>query len=82
MPRTIAILLIIILLIAGGWFIYYRTRPSSEEIESQKTQVLVVPKDILADSVMGELKNFKQYGTLPIVINSDEQGRDDPFADF
>lgn len=82
MPRTIAIVVILIILLAGGWYIYSGTRPSKQQIEDQKTKVLVVPKDILSDSIVSQLKSFKQNGTLPIIVSPDEKGRDNPFAVF
>jgi len=80
--RNLITILALIILGAGFCYIYFSTRPKTEEINTQKTPVLIVPSDILSDSVAQELSKFSQNGTLPITINPAEKGKDNPFANY
>ncbi len=81
--KLIVTVSVLIILAVGGWYVYTKTRPTQQQINAQKEQILVVPSDILDDSAMQvQLKQLKQNGTLPITVSSKEKGRDNPFADF
>lgn len=81
--KLIVTILVFIVLAVGGWYVYTKTRPTQQEINVQKEQILVVPSDILDDStIQAQLKLLKQNGTLPITVSSKEKGRSNPFADF
>jgi len=80
--KTIITIVVLIILIGGGWFFYSKVRPTEEEIAGVSNKVLVVPTDILSNSTIDNLKNFRQNGTLPITVTPEEKGRDNPFASF
>ena len=81
--KLIVTILVLVIAIVGGWYVYTKTRPTQQQINLQKEQILVVPSDILTDSeIQAQLKQFKQNGTLPITVSSNEKGRDNPFANF
>jgi len=80
--KFLAIIIVLIILIGCFGLFYGLTRPSKEEVDAARSKVIVVPADILSDSIINQLDNFKQNGTLPINIGAQEKGRDNPFASF
>ncbi len=81
--KLITTISVLIIVLVGGWYVYSKTRPTQQEINVQKEQILIVPSDILPDSAIeSQLKQLKQNGTLPITVSSNEKGRDNPFANF
>ena len=81
--KLITTILVLIVFLISGWYVYSKTRPTQQQINSQKEQILVVPSDILPNSAIeAQLKQFRQNGTLPITVSSSEKGRDNPFANF
>jgi len=80
--KTIIIIFVLILVLAGLWYIYNSTRPTQEEINNSSANITVVPTDVLSGSLINQLNNHKENGTLPISIGAGEKGRDNPFASF
>lgn len=79
--RTTLVIGLVLLLLAGtsAWWLMSAT-PSVVAIESAKTPLTPVPTPNLTLLDEASFRDRAVYGTLPINVDPNGLGRDDPFA--
>lgn len=79
------IYLILLLLIALGILFYFSLRAVSptkverEKVE-EKVKEISIDENIFQNPVVSQMKQYKEFGQLPAVLDKGQQGKDNPFG--
>lgn len=73
------IALIAYLAIIGG-LSFWLVSAKPDEIKTKVPQVKVVSDQVFKDPVLNQMKNFSQFGQIPVTVDKNQQGKDNPFV--
>lgn len=73
---TIIVMIVLGLMMIG--FLWYSTMPK----DLPKSEVVVVPADILNQEGTTTIEKRPIFGNVPVSVNSEEKSREDPFANL
>jgi hypothetical protein len=69
-----------VFLAVAVWLLFRSSTPKPEEIQANKPQIEVYSDNIFKNPVIEQVKQFVQFGELPVVVDKAHQGKDNPFA--
>lgn len=80
--RFLITLGLLVFLGIAGWFSLKYATPKKAEIDAQTPKIEIVSSDAFKNPVINQVKSFTQFGQLPVTIDKNQQGRDNPFAPY
>lgn len=81
-PWLIFLVLFILTVLGAGYFLYQGFFPPQGEVEAKEEKVEPIPLDALRTDMKSLTQGLEKNGELPIVLNPDESGRDNPFSGY
>jgi len=75
---VIAIILLVVIVL--GIYVFFGVKPTQEEVSSQQTPVLVVPKDVLSSTNDNKIKDYS--ANQPVPMNPLTTTKDNPFSPY
>lgn len=79
MKRVVSWLILIILIAGLCWYTIDLSSPTQSEIDSFKTEVEPVTKNIVDEEVLTDLQELVSHGKLPVTVSDSEIGKTSPF---
>lgn len=86
MSKVLKFIIGFIFLAGIGYGLFYfsgvMTKPTAVQISSYSANISPVPQEFLFLDLTEKTKDLVKNGEIPVIVNGDELGRDDPFAGF
>lgn len=80
--RIIVGLIIIIVMLIGLWFWFSTSNPSNQEKKAAVKTIKPVDTNFLNNKNVKDILSQDVNSPVPVEINKDEVGRDNPFANY
>jgi len=83
-PKTILLWTLLLIITLGAYFylLVYYTKPSTADVDAKAKKITPVDLGILKTDLQKQTSGLEVNGQIPVTVNKDELGRDNPFAGF
>lgn len=71
---------LVVIFVVVIWLSLRASIPKQAEITQVTPPIKVVKEEVFQNKVIEQMKSFSQFGNLPVTLDKNLQGKDNPFA--